>query len=247
MRKHVAVLFVMTLTLASSALVGVAGAQAPDTPDEAAPTTKAPDSSEQPDAEPNETTTTEAPTTTTTSTTSTTTTTTITPPVVPTTVPPPAPPEEVAGLQQTPGCDPNYLGACVPTGVSGVNCDDIPVKGFQSVGSDPQGLDGDNDGIACEPDPRSGTPAGAATPAPTASVLSATAPEKLAATGGSSEQRYLLSLALVVAGLMAILVSAMVVPEIAVPRRGGFTVTSLNRSGDQIRTRVTSVRSRRRP
>ena len=243
MRKHVAVLFVVAA--AALTLVGTAGAQ---TPDDLKPTTEAPEPGEPTGAEPDQTTTTEAPsTTTTTTTTSTTTTTTTTAPVVPTTIPAIVPPPEVAGQQQTAGCDPNYLGACVPMGVGDVDCPQVGVNDFRVVGADPHDLDRNNDGVACESDERAGAPAGATTPAPTASVLSATAPEKLAATGGSSEQRYLLSLALVVAGLMAILVSAMVVPEIAVPRRGGFTVTSLNRSGDQIRTRVTSVRSRRRP
>ncbi|MDQ2678121.1 MAG: hypothetical protein M3Y51_05210, partial [Actinomycetota bacterium] len=150
------------------------------------------------------------------------------------------PPAEVAGLQQE-GCDPNYTGACIPVGVGDVDCPQVGVENFQVVGSDTHDLDRDNDRIACEPDSRSSTPA-----ATTASTGSSTAPDKLAATGGSSEQRYLLSLALVVAGLFAVLISAAVAPEIIVPRRGGFTVTKVNRSGDEIRTRVTGDRSSRR-
>lgn len=47
-------------------------------------------------------------------------------------------------------CDPNYTGACVPPYPPGVNCADIAAKRFQSVGSDPHGLDRDGNGIACE-------------------------------------------------------------------------------------------------
>ncbi|MDP8960323.1 MAG: thermonuclease family protein [Actinomycetota bacterium] len=53
----------------------------------------------------------------------------------------PAPPE---------GCDPNYGGACVPPHPPDLDCDDVAEKDFQSVGSDPHGLDGDKDGVACE-------------------------------------------------------------------------------------------------
>lgn len=48
------------------------------------------------------------------------------------------------------GCDPNYRGACVPTYPPHVDCGDIAAQDFQSVGPDPHGLDGDNDGVACE-------------------------------------------------------------------------------------------------
>lgn len=47
------------------------------------------------------------------------------------------------------GCDPNYVGACVPANAGDVNCGSLP-KSFLSVGDDPYGLDGDKDGIACE-------------------------------------------------------------------------------------------------
>lgn len=50
----------------------------------------------------------------------------------------------------SPSCDPNYTGACVPPYPPDVNCGDIPAKNFRRVGGDPHGLDGDNDGIACE-------------------------------------------------------------------------------------------------
>lgn len=49
-------------------------------------------------------------------------------------------------------CDPNYRGACIPkySKVGDLDCDEIPWTDFKSVGSDPHGFDGDNDGIACE-------------------------------------------------------------------------------------------------
>ena len=48
------------------------------------------------------------------------------------------------------GCDPNYSGACIPIVSYDLNCGDIPERNFRSSGSDPHGLDGDNDDIACE-------------------------------------------------------------------------------------------------
>ena len=54
------------------------------------------------------------------------------------------------------GCDPNYVGACVPADASDVDCaggsGDGPeyVGSVQVVGSDPYGLDADGDGYACE-------------------------------------------------------------------------------------------------
>jgi hypothetical protein len=47
-------------------------------------------------------------------------------------------------------CDPNYKGACVPTGHGDVNCADVHETDIQVVGDDPYGLDGDGDGTACE-------------------------------------------------------------------------------------------------
>ena len=57
-----------------------------------------------------------------------------------------APPPSDSGS----GCDPNYTGACVPTDQGDVNCGDIPEKDFNSIGSDPDRLDADHDGVACE-------------------------------------------------------------------------------------------------
>jgi resuscitation-promoting factor RpfB len=48
------------------------------------------------------------------------------------------------------GCSPEYQGACVPDGAGDVNCTDLSDTDFDSVGSDPYGLDRDGDGIACE-------------------------------------------------------------------------------------------------
>lgn len=67
---------------------------------------------------------------------------------------PPPPPPPPAGNS----CSPEYEGACVPANVSDVDCAGgsgngpyyVQEKRFRSVGSDPYGLDSDNDGIACE-------------------------------------------------------------------------------------------------
>jgi endonuclease YncB( thermonuclease family) len=60
----------------------------------------------------------------------------------PTTKPPP-----------TGKCDPNYAGGCVPPYPPDLDCADIRALGIapvRVVGSDPHGLDGDNDGWGCE-------------------------------------------------------------------------------------------------
>lgn len=60
----------------------------------------------------------------------------------PTTTPPP-----------TGKCDPNYSGGCVPPYPPDVDCADIRALGIAPVrviGSDPHGLDGDDDGYGCE-------------------------------------------------------------------------------------------------
>jgi hypothetical protein len=68
---------------------------------------------------------------------------------------PPAPPPTTTTA--APNCDPNYTGACVPAGVSDVDCaggsGDGPyyVTGpVYVVGTDIYGLDSDGDGVACE-------------------------------------------------------------------------------------------------
>jgi hypothetical protein len=47
------------------------------------------------------------------------------------------------------GCDPNYSGACVPPYPPDVDCADVGTS-VTVTGSDPHGLDGDNDGVGCE-------------------------------------------------------------------------------------------------
>ncbi len=239
MRKQLVLLLIVAAALS---VAGVAGAQSPDPTDDTRP--ESPETTLP--ADPEEDVDEEAPLTTE-STTSTTPTTTTAPPETTTTTGAPViaadpPAAEVAGLQQG-GCHPSYQGACVPVSADDVNCPSIPANDFKVVGPDVYDLDGNSDGVACESDGRSGDDAAVA--APTATTSSG-APDKLAATGSSSEHRYLLSLALVAAGLFAILISAAVAPEIVVPRRGGFTVTKVNHSGDEIRTRITGDRAGRR-
>jgi hypothetical protein len=47
-------------------------------------------------------------------------------------------------------CDPNYKRACIKITSRDLDCDDVKKTNFKSVGSDPHGFDGDNDGWACE-------------------------------------------------------------------------------------------------
>jgi hypothetical protein len=47
-------------------------------------------------------------------------------------------------------CHPSYPDECIPPPPPNLNCDDVDATNFQVVGSDPHGLDGDNDGIGCE-------------------------------------------------------------------------------------------------
>lgn len=52
------------------------------------------------------------------------------------------------------GCDPNYAGACVPPYPPDVDCPELRTRGLapvRVVGSDPHRLDGDGDGLGCEP------------------------------------------------------------------------------------------------
>lgn len=48
------------------------------------------------------------------------------------------------------GCDANYAGACVPPLPARTICAEINVANFEVVNGDPQGLDPDGDGIACD-------------------------------------------------------------------------------------------------
>lgn len=47
-------------------------------------------------------------------------------------------------------CNPAYSGACIPNVPYDLDCPEIAATDFSSVGSDPYGLDGNNDGVACE-------------------------------------------------------------------------------------------------
>jgi hypothetical protein len=51
-----------------------------------------------------------------------------------------------------PQCDPCYTGpgVCVPPAPPDHNCADLPWKNFHACPADPQGLDGNHDGVACE-------------------------------------------------------------------------------------------------
>ena len=48
------------------------------------------------------------------------------------------------------GCDPSYVGACIPSPPPDLDCGDIRAKGFRVVGADPHRFDGDHDGLGCE-------------------------------------------------------------------------------------------------
>jgi hypothetical protein len=48
------------------------------------------------------------------------------------------------------GCSDEYVGACVPADAYDVDCGELVDSDFDSVGSDPYGLDADGDGVACE-------------------------------------------------------------------------------------------------
>ena len=50
----------------------------------------------------------------------------------------------------TPGCDPNYSGACIPSPPPDLDCGDITARRFRVVGTDVHNFDVDHDGIACE-------------------------------------------------------------------------------------------------
>ena len=100
---------------------------------------------------PPESTTSTSTTTTSTSTTTTTTTTSTTVARATTTVPArTAPTARLVPTTAASGdCDPNYAGACIPSGPD-VDCGEISAKRFRVVGRDVHRLDADNDGIACE-------------------------------------------------------------------------------------------------
>jgi micrococcal nuclease len=48
------------------------------------------------------------------------------------------------------GCDPSYVGVCIPPAPPDLDCADIPYRRFQVVGADPHRFDGERDGVGCE-------------------------------------------------------------------------------------------------
>ena len=50
-------------------------------------------------------------------------------------------------------CDPNYIGACIPIVSYDIDCADFTAKNFFVVGKDKHRLDGDGNGVCCEPYP----------------------------------------------------------------------------------------------
>jgi PKD repeat protein len=53
-------------------------------------------------------------------------------------------------IPEEPVCDPSYPDLCIPPPPPDLGCNDITARNFEVVGSDPHGLDADNDGIGCE-------------------------------------------------------------------------------------------------
>ncbi|CAD5984140.1 excalibur calcium-binding domain-containing protein [Planktothrix agardhii] len=51
---------------------------------------------------------------------------------------------------QSSPCHPSYPDICIPPPPPDLNCSDIPYRRFKVIGSDPHGLDRDQDGIGCE-------------------------------------------------------------------------------------------------
>jgi micrococcal nuclease len=49
-----------------------------------------------------------------------------------------------------PGCDPSYVGVCIPPPPPDLDCADVPYRRFTVVGADPHRFDGERDGLGCE-------------------------------------------------------------------------------------------------
>ncbi|MDP9354667.1 MAG: thermonuclease family protein [Chloroflexota bacterium] len=58
-----------------------------------------------------------------------------------------APPAEAPA---TGGCDPSYPGVCIPSAPPDLDCGQIGYRGFTVLPPDPDGFDGDGDGVGCE-------------------------------------------------------------------------------------------------
>jgi uncharacterized protein YraI len=71
-------------------------------------------------------------------------------PAAPTAAPVQPTPRPPTPVPDAPSCDSNYEGTCIPVVSYDLNCPDVGVKDFYSVGSDSHGFDRDNDGLACE-------------------------------------------------------------------------------------------------
>ncbi|MCH8066455.1 MAG: thermonuclease family protein [Chloroflexi bacterium] len=56
------------------------------------------------------------------------------------------------GTPPSPGgdCDPSYPDVCIPPPPPDLDCADIIYANFRTIGTDPHGFDGNNDGEACE-------------------------------------------------------------------------------------------------
>lgn len=63
---------------------------------------------------------------------------------------PPPQPQPEPEPQPDRNCDPNYTGACIAPYPPDLDCGEVAAEDFRSVGSDPHGFDGDDDGLACE-------------------------------------------------------------------------------------------------
>jgi hypothetical protein len=146
--------------------------------------------------------------------------------VTPTTAPP------TAGA-----CDPNYDGQCVPIDPS-VNCDDVPGTDVVVVGVDIYGLDGDNDGVACE----STAPTQVASATTTRGSTPTTA-ARLAITGRSTTALLVTGLLLLAAGLAMVITAT----TAGTRRPGGYTFSSVDDLGLPTRYRVTGRGSTQRP
>jgi micrococcal nuclease len=48
------------------------------------------------------------------------------------------------------GCDPSYVGVCIPSPPPDLDCGDIAFRRFAVVGPDPHRFDGEGDGVGCE-------------------------------------------------------------------------------------------------
>ncbi len=73
-------------------------------------------------------------------------------------------------------CDPSYPDVCIKSPPPKLKCGDIQSKNIKVVGSDPYGLDGDNDGIGCESSTKTPTSTPNATMASTPNATMASTP-----------------------------------------------------------------------